>query len=115
MLHLPFPVRDANTTSGGGGLGDLPEWNLDDLYSGEDATELKRDLDWLEEACRSFAGDYEGKLADLDAAPVREQHLRLGVVGLLFERLVHGGAVLGVVDDHPVREEVVRPRDRDCP
>jgi len=67
---LPFPTFDANAATGGSGgkdLGDLPEWNLDDLYTGEDAAELKRDLDWLEEACASFATDYEGKLATLDA------------------------------------------------
>jgi oligoendopeptidase F len=67
MFHLPFPVRDANSNGGAKPLGDLPEWNLDDLYTGEDAPELKRDLDWLEQACASFARDYEGKLADLDA------------------------------------------------
>ncbi|WP_415921026.1 M3 family oligoendopeptidase [Tateyamaria sp. SN6-1] len=68
MFQLPFPVRDANATAGDQPLGDLPEWNLDDLYTGEDAPELKRDLDWLEEACQSFATDYEGKLDTLDAA-----------------------------------------------
>ncbi|WP_299154810.1 M3 family oligoendopeptidase [uncultured Tateyamaria sp.] len=67
MLHLPFPVRDAATQSGGEPLGNLPEWNLDDLYASETAPELKRDLDWLEGACTSFATDYEGKLDQLDA------------------------------------------------
>ncbi|MAY88893.1 MAG: oligoendopeptidase F [Pseudooceanicola sp.] len=67
MLHLPFPLRDANAASGGKNLGDLPEWDLSDLYTGQDAPELKRDLDWLESACASFAADYEGKLAGLDA------------------------------------------------
>ena len=76
MLQLPFPVSDANATSGGKNLGDLPEWNLDDLYQGEDAPELKRDLDWLEEACASFASDYEGKLAELDADGLLECVLR---------------------------------------
>ncbi|MEL6450777.1 MAG: M3 family oligoendopeptidase [Pseudomonadota bacterium] len=68
MFHLPFPVRDANASAGDQPLGNLPEWNLDDLYTGETAAELKRDLDWLEEACKSFAADYEGQLASLDAA-----------------------------------------------
>ena len=68
MFQLPFPVRDINASGGDDSLGNLPEWNLDDLYTGQDAPELKRDLDWLEEACNSFASDYEGKLADLDAA-----------------------------------------------
>ena len=68
MFQLPFPVRDINASGGDDSLGNLPEWNLDDLYTGQDAPELKRDLDWLEEACNSFASDYEGKLAGLDAA-----------------------------------------------
>ncbi|MEP5630330.1 MAG: M3 family oligoendopeptidase [Tateyamaria sp.] len=68
MFQLPFPVRDINASAGAQPLGDLPEWNLDDLYAGEDAPELKRDLDWLESACTSFATDYEGKLDALDAA-----------------------------------------------
>ncbi|MHA6262428.1 M3 family oligoendopeptidase [Arenibacterium sp. CAU 1754] len=67
MFQLPFPVRDANADTGGKNLGDLPEWDLSDLYTSTDASELKRDLDWLEQACASFATDYEGKLADLDA------------------------------------------------
>ena len=68
MLHLPFPVKDANATSGAKDLGDLPEWDLTDLYSGEDAPELKADLDFLETECAGFAADYEGKLHTLDAA-----------------------------------------------
>ncbi|MEW9919480.1 M3 family oligoendopeptidase [Marimonas sp. MJW-29] len=76
MLPLPFPVRDANATAGGKNLGDLPEWDLDDLYTGQDAPELKRDLDWLEKACADFATDYEGKLKDLDAKGLLDCVLR---------------------------------------
>lgn len=72
MFQLPTPAFDVNAGSGSGNLGDLPEWNLDDLYTGQDAPELKRDLDWLEQACADFAADYEGKLADLDAAGLLE-------------------------------------------
>ena len=67
MFQLPFPVHDANASSGSGDLGKLPEWDLSDLYAGEDAPELSRDLDWLQKECAGFAADYEGKLADLDA------------------------------------------------
>ncbi len=67
MRDLPFPVRDANAAGGAGNLGNLPEWDLTDLYSSEEAPELDRDLDWLEGECAAFAADYEGKLADLDA------------------------------------------------
>ncbi len=80
MHHLPFPapklLRDANAGGGTDQFGDLPEWDLSDLYTGEDAPELKRDLDWLEEACASFARDFEGKLADLDAGGMLDCVLR---------------------------------------
>lgn len=74
MFNLPFPVRDANTgsNSAADGMGDLPEWDLSDLYKSEDAPELKRDLEWLETACASFAKDYQGKLDTLDAAGLLE-------------------------------------------
>ncbi|MBT8457051.1 MAG: M3 family oligoendopeptidase [Alphaproteobacteria bacterium] len=61
------PVYDANS-HGGGEFGDLPEWDLTDLYPAPDAAEFKRDMDWLESACADFASDYEGKLAGLSAA-----------------------------------------------
>ena len=67
MFTLPFPLRDANAAGTAAPFGDLPEWNLDDLYTGETAPELVRDLDWLEDESAKFAADYEGKLADLDA------------------------------------------------
>ncbi|SFT67757.1 M3 family oligoendopeptidase [Sedimentitalea nanhaiensis] len=76
MFHLPFPLRDANSGSGTKDLGNLPEWDLSDLYANEGAPELKRDLDWLEKACADFATDYEGKLADLDAAGLLDCVLR---------------------------------------
>lgn len=62
------PVFDANANAGGKDLGSLPEWNLDDLYTAEDAPALKADMAWLEGACADFARDYEGRLATLDAA-----------------------------------------------
>lgn len=70
MLHLPFPVMDINANAGSGSdnLGNLPEWDLSDLYTSETAPELTRDLDWLEQACADFARDYENNLDALDAA-----------------------------------------------
>ncbi|RID93238.1 M3 family oligoendopeptidase [Gemmobacter lutimaris] len=65
-LPLPSPVFDANAA--GGGLGNLPEWDLTDLYPAPDAPEVARDMAWLEKACADFAAAYEGKLAGLDAA-----------------------------------------------
>ena len=64
-IRLPQPVFDANTNAGE--FGDLPEWDLTDLYAAPDAAELTRDMAWLETACADFARDFEGKLASLDA------------------------------------------------
>ena len=52
------PLYDANAI-GGNSLGALPEWNLDDLYTAEDAPELTRDMAWLETACADFARDHD--------------------------------------------------------
>ncbi|MGR3363507.1 MAG: M3 family oligoendopeptidase [Maritimibacter harenae] len=65
----PAPLFDAatDTAGSGGNLGDLPDWDLTDLYASPDAPEVDRDLDRLKTACADFAATYEGKLADLDA------------------------------------------------
>jgi oligoendopeptidase F len=79
-----LPVFDANASAKGRDLGDLPEWDLSDLYTAPDAPELKRDLDWLEDACARFAADYEGQLAGLDAAGFLEmvqRHEKIETVG----------------------------------
>ena len=48
-------------------LGNLPKWDLSDLYKAEDDPELNKDLDWLRKACSNFAEDYQGKLDKLGA------------------------------------------------
>ncbi len=65
------PMFDANATNSSN-FGDLPEWDLTDLYPGPDSAEIKRDMDWLETACADFARDYEGKLAGLSADEMLE-------------------------------------------
>ncbi len=49
-------------------LGALPEWDLDDLYPGQDAPELEADLKAATGAADALAKAYEGKLAELDGA-----------------------------------------------
>jgi oligoendopeptidase F len=71
IRQFPRPVLDASA-SGGGAFGDLPEWDLTDLYPAPDAPEVARDLDWLKDACTGFAGRYQGKLAAMGAAEMLE-------------------------------------------
>ncbi len=83
-FSAPSPVHDANASSGGDSLGDLPEWDLADLYRDEDAPELARDMEWLQSECAAFAADYEGKLDALDAAGLLDcvrRYERIDVVG----------------------------------
>ncbi|MEM9972902.1 MAG: M3 family oligoendopeptidase [Pseudomonadota bacterium] len=63
---FPQPLFDANATQTTE-FGELPNWDLSDLYPAPDAPELKSDLDWLEAAAADFAREYQGKLASLGA------------------------------------------------
>ncbi|SNS47382.1 oligoendopeptidase F [Tropicimonas sediminicola] len=87
MQQMPRPVRDIEP-KGARRLGDLPDWDLSDLYTAPDALELKRDMDWLEQACLSFAEDYEGKLAALDAAGMLECVLRYEKIDVIAGRIM---------------------------
>ncbi|MCF2904519.1 M3 family oligoendopeptidase [Octadecabacter sp. CECT 8868] len=78
---------DANASSGDA-FGDLPEWNLTDLYPSPNAKELLSDLDWLETACSSFAEDYEGKLSALDAAGLLEAVKRYEQIDITAGRIM---------------------------
>ncbi len=57
------------------GLGALPEWNLDDLYSGLDDPAIKRDLDRVAAECAAFEDAYKGKLAEWLARQKRTQRI----------------------------------------
>ncbi|MDP2409530.1 MAG: M3 family oligoendopeptidase [Pseudolabrys sp.] len=53
----------------GAKLGALPEWNLNDLYSGLDSPALARDLESVATRSSEFETDYKGRLAALAAEP----------------------------------------------
>ena len=67
MLPLPTPLFDANANASGA-FGNLPDWDLSDLYPSTDGPEFSRDMAWLQSACADFAAGYDGKLAGLNAA-----------------------------------------------
>jgi oligoendopeptidase F len=64
--RLPTPLFDSRI--GGNSLGDLPEWDLRDLYSSPEAPEIDRDLADVQAAGAAFEAAYKGKLAAQDAA-----------------------------------------------
>ena len=68
-----------------GALGDLPEWNLDDLYRGMDDPELKRDLSRAMTLSVDFEHRFKGKLIDMAAGAGGGERLAEAVVA--FEEL----------------------------
>ena len=88
MFKLCFPLYYVNANSSSKGLGNLPEWDLSDLYSSQDAPELARDLKWLDGECATFAKDYEGKLAQLDAQAMLDCVLRNERINAIAGRIM---------------------------
>ncbi|HRM74941.1 MAG TPA: oligoendopeptidase F, partial [Paracoccus sp. (in: a-proteobacteria)] len=69
-------------------LGQLPDWDLTDLYAAPDAPELARDLETLEKACNDFARDFEGRLISLSPAKMLECVERYQQIDVLVGRLM---------------------------
>lgn len=86
-MQSPKPVYDANT-SGGKSLGNLPEWDLSDLYPATDSLALKTDMDWLETECADFAKTYQGKLASLDASGLLDAVQRYEQIDVIAGRIM---------------------------
>ncbi len=72
MAHVPLPnpagvpMRSAGQAGAvveDSPFGELPEWNLSDLYPGLDAPELKSDLEKAERGAVAFAEEWKGKLS----------------------------------------------------
>ena len=67
-------AEDNSDTTGGhdsggnGGLGDLPVWNLDDLYPGVASPRLQQDLDESDARAKDLRDRFEGKLAGIEGA-----------------------------------------------
>ena len=64
--RFPRPAYDARI--GGKSLGNLPEWDLTDLYDSPDCKSFQIDMDYVEASGANFENIYKGDLANLDAA-----------------------------------------------
>ena len=60
MIRSPSPVEPAARVDPA--LGDLPVWNLADLYPGLESDALARDFTAMADECVAFAADYKGQL-----------------------------------------------------
>ena len=75
-LHA-VTLRDARpSTAGADPLGDLPEWDLTDLYPAPDSHELKADIERGRTDAEGFAARWRGRLADALADGTLTQAIR---------------------------------------
>lgn len=51
--------RDSRDATAGDNMGDLPEWNLNDLYPSTDGPEITKDMQWLGDETPAFSTDYQ--------------------------------------------------------
>lgn len=68
VQHSASGAASAKSRDEGNGIGQLPEWNLADLYASMDAPELKADLDKALGSAKTFEEAAKGKLAGLAEA-----------------------------------------------
>ncbi|HTE79432.1 MAG TPA: oligoendopeptidase F, partial [Reyranella sp.] len=68
-------------------LGDLPTWNLADLYSSPAGTDLETDLQRASQEADAFARDYEGKVAGLDGKTLGAAVARFETLSDLMGRI----------------------------
>lgn len=74
-----FQSASANAAGKAETLGPLPEWNLNDLYTGIDAPEVAADLAKGDAECAAFEEAYKGKLAAIASAPNAGENLAAAV------------------------------------
>ena len=69
-------------------LGEMPEWDLSDLYSSASAKEIEKDLKSVKQLSESFASKYENKLSTLSATEMliclKSQEKITGLMGRLM-------------------------------
>ena len=80
-------------------LGDLPRWNLDDLYPGIESPELAQAFTDLASDCAAFEEKYKGRLSDLSGDDLGQAIADYEVCEEVMGRIgsfaeVAGGAVL---------------------
>ena len=85
-LPLSRPVFDARI--GSNSFGDLPDWDLTDLYESPDCTAIKSDFARVETDVRSFEADFKGKLANLTAAQMLECVRRYESIDIIAGRIM---------------------------
>lgn len=84
IQHNTRKFGTSNTTGDNQDLGELPVWNLTDLYTSTDASELQHDQDWAMEASITFEQTWKG---NLEQAAQKIENDGLGAAIEQFEKI----------------------------
>ena len=101
-LTLPFRItvpHDKKTSSAASTakLGEMPEWDLSDLYAGPDSAELKSDLDALDKETGAFQDRFQGALSTLAQKGGGELAASVRTYEALSDRLGRVGSYAGLL------------------
>jgi len=86
-VQAPYPTPSKELMSMNVVLGDLPTWNLADLYSSPAGADLETDLQRATREAEAFAKDYEGKIAGLDGKTLGAAVARFEALSDLMGRI----------------------------
>lgn len=73
-MHFPASSqpRASDSATAAKNMGDLPNWNLSDLYGSMDAAEIEHDFAQAKALADGLAADFEGKLAAADGTALAD-------------------------------------------
>ena len=77
---------------------ELPQWNLDDLYSGPQDPELNEDLERANILCQQFSKTYKGKLVDIDGETLGKAIAAYEVISEILYKTMSYGQLLFAAD-----------------
>jgi len=102
LLTPPFRItiphdKKASSAAPSANLGDMPEWDLSDLYASPDSAQLKSDLDKLDKETGAFQERYKGALGDLAKKGGAELAQSVRAYEAMSDRLGRVGSYAGLL------------------
>jgi len=95
-ITIPHNKKDSSAAPAAN-LGDMPEWDLSDLYASPDSAELRSDLDALDKQTGEFQERYQGNLGDLAKKGGRELAQSLRAYEAMSDSLGRVGSYAGLL------------------
>lgn len=92
-----FSPKQAQSQAGNENLGDLPEWNLADLYPSMDSKEFAADMQASKESAQAFEENFAGKLDEILKRNPRDLAMTIAEYEQIQERMGRVMSYAGLV------------------